>query len=161
MTQIYDLPGHQIRRLNQISVAIFTARAKAAGFVLTPVQYAALACIRDHPGVDQAGLAGLIAYDRATIGGVVSRLETRGFIKRRVRDDDRRARSLTLTERGESLLVTLQPMIRATQEQIVAALTEDERHEFMRLLGKLTRTGNHLSRAPFEKLEENQADPSS
>lgn len=150
MMQIYDLPGYQIRRLNQISVAIFTARAEAAGFVLTPVQYAALACIRDHPGIDQAGLAGLIAHDRATIGGVVSRLETRGFLERKIRDNDRRARSLTLTTRGESLLVTLQPMIRATQEQIVAALNDDERREFMRLLCKLTETGNHLSRAPLE-----------
>lgn len=150
MTQIYSLPGHMIRRLHQISAAIFAHQAKAAGFVLTPVQYAALACLRDHPGIDQATLAGLIAYDRATIGGVITRLETRGFVERKIRDDDRRARSLTLTDRGVALLITLQPMIRSTQEQIVAALDEDERREFMRLLGKLTETGNHLSRAPLE-----------
>ncbi|MDP5306636.1 MarR family winged helix-turn-helix transcriptional regulator [Paracoccus spongiarum] len=150
MTQIYDLPGHQIRRLHQISVAVFAAQTRAAGFDLTPVQYAALASLRDHPGIDQATLAGLIAYDRVTIGGVVSRLEARGYLQRKVRDGDRRARSLTLTERGESLLATIQPAVRATQDQLMAGLAPDERDAFMRLLAKLTEAGNHLSRAPFE-----------
>lgn len=150
MTQIYDLPGHQIRRLHQISVAVFAAQTKAAGFELTPVQYAALASLHDHPGIDQATLAGLIAYDRVTIGGVISRLETRGYVERRVRDDDRRARSLTLTERGESLLQTIRPAVRATQDQIMAGLDQTERDEFLRLMHKLTETGNQLSRAPYE-----------
>ncbi|MBC9247483.1 winged helix-turn-helix transcriptional regulator [Paracoccus sp. 11-3] len=150
MTQIYDLPGHLIRRLNQISVAVFAAQTKAAGFDLTPVQYGALASLRDHPGIDQTTLAGLIAHDQVTIGGVVSRLESRGYVQRRVRDDDRRARSLTLTERGESLLQTIQPAIRATQEQITNGLDEAERAEFIRLMRKLTDTGNQYSRAPLD-----------
>ena len=149
MTKIYDLPGHQIRRLHQISVALFAAQTKAAGFDLTPVQYGTLSTVRDHPGIDQATLAGLIAHDRVTIGGVISRLEARGYLTRTVRKDDRRARSLTLTERGESLLKTIQPAIRATQDQMMAPLNEDERAEFMRLIGRLTETGNRFSRAPY------------
>ncbi|MBA4489296.1 MarR family winged helix-turn-helix transcriptional regulator [Paracoccus sp. S1E-3] len=154
MTQIYNLPGHLIRRLHQIAVAVFAAQTKAAGFDLTPVQYGALSTLRDRPGIDQATLAGLIAHDRVTIGGVVSRLESRGYIERRVRDDDRRARALTLTPRGETLLQTIQPAIRATQEKIMTGLDEAERAEFMRLLHKLTETGNQLSRAPLELMDQ-------
>lgn len=150
MTQIYDLPGHQIRRLHQISVAIFIAQARAAGFDLTPVQYAALSVLHDHPGIDQATLAGLVAHDRVTLGGVVSRLESRGYIERRVKDGDRRARTMTLTERGRSLVRTIQPAMRATQEQIMAGLDEAERAELMRLMRKLTESGNQYARAPYE-----------
>lgn len=150
MTQIHDLPGHLIRRLHQISVAVFTAQTKAAGFELTPVQYAALATLGDHPGIDQATLAGLIAYDRVTIGGVLSRLESRGYVERKIRHDDRRARALTLTERGESLLQTIRPAVRATQEQLLATLEPAERDSLMQLMRKLTETGNQLSRAPFD-----------
>lgn len=157
MTQIYDLPGHQIRRLHQISVAVFIAQAKAAGFDLTPVQYAALSVLHDYPGIDQATLAGLIAHDRVTLGGVVSRLECRGYIERRVKDDDRRARVMTLTERGRSLVQTIRPAVRATQEQIMTGLTETERAEFMRLIHKLTETGNQYARAPYESVEEQQS----
>lgn len=68
MSSLYTLPGHLIRRLQQIAVALFAARMAEAGLDLTPVQYAALSTIHDNPGVDQATLAGLIAYDRVTLG---------------------------------------------------------------------------------------------
>ncbi|MFS4437464.1 MarR family winged helix-turn-helix transcriptional regulator [Paracoccaceae bacterium GXU_MW_L88] len=153
MTQIYDLPGHLIRRLHQISVAVFAAETRAAGYDLTPVQYGALSTLRDHPGIDQATLAGLIAHDRVTIGGVISRLESRGYVERKVRDDDRRARALTLTEKGGELLDTIRPAVLSTQDQIMAALSEEDQKEFMRLMRILTETGNQFSRAPLEKAQ--------
>ena len=66
-------------RLHQISVEIFASRMAEAGIDLTPVQFAALTTVDDNPGVDQATLAGLIAYDKVTIGGVVDRLFRRDF----------------------------------------------------------------------------------
>lgn len=138
MDKLTDLPGHLIRRLNQASVAAFTTEAKAAGFDLTPVQYGSLATIYKQPGIDQATLAGLVAYDRVTIGGVVGRLEARGYLRRDISKDDRRARLLTLTERGTSVLMTMQPAIRAAQARILSGLDPDEAAEFMRMLRKLT-----------------------
>lgn len=117
---------------------------------MTPVQYAALAVLRDHPGIDQATLAGLIAYNRVTIGGVISRLESRGYVDRMIRHNDRRARVLTLTDRGQSLLLTVDHAVRGTQDQILAPLDPKERAQFMALLEKLTRAGNSLSRAPLD-----------
>ncbi|MGY3292140.1 hypothetical protein ACVWWP_005207 [Bradyrhizobium sp. LM3.6] len=66
-----DMPGHLARRFQQIAVAVFLAEVGDAGFDLTPVQYAALATIKANPGLDQVTLAGLIAYDRTTITGVI------------------------------------------------------------------------------------------
>lgn len=68
-----DMPGHLARRFQQIAVAVFLAEVEDAGFDLTPVQYAALATIKANPGLDQVTLAGLIAYDRTTITGVIDR----------------------------------------------------------------------------------------
>ena len=45
---IYDQPGHLIRRLQQIAVALFMAETKE--FDITPIQYAALLAVRLHPG---------------------------------------------------------------------------------------------------------------
>lgn len=152
MTQIHDLPGHLIRRAHQTSVAVFTAETRAAGFDLTPVQYGALATLMDHPGIDQATLAGLIAHDRATIGGVVLRLETRGYIERKVREDDRRARILTLTPCGLALCQAMRPAILAAQERILAGLDGNEREPFMRALRKLAESGNGLGRVPGDRV---------
>jgi DNA-binding MarR family transcriptional regulator len=72
------MPGHLARRFQQIAVAVFLAEVGEAGFDLTPVQYAALAAIKTNPGIDQVSLAGLIAYDRTTITGVLDRLAQKG-----------------------------------------------------------------------------------
>ena len=77
-----DKPGHLARRFQQIAVAVFHAEVEEAGYDLTPVQYAALATIGAHPGIDQVTLAGLIAYDRTTITGVVDRLVQKGLLVR-------------------------------------------------------------------------------
>ena len=53
------------------------SRVKEAGFDLTPIQLAAMQALKVNPGIEQAKIATLIAYDRATIGGVVERLEKR------------------------------------------------------------------------------------
>jgi DNA-binding MarR family transcriptional regulator len=142
MSTVLDLPGHLIRRLHQKSVAHFAANMTAAGFDLTPVQYATLATLEDNPGIDQATLSALIACDRVTMGGVVSRLEERGYVERAVRKDDRRARVLHITERGASLLRVVMPAVRETQEQTLHGLSEEERVQFMGLLARLVDAGD-------------------
>ena len=78
MKDTHDMPGHLARRFQQIAVAVFLAEVEEAGYDLTPVQYAALAAVSTNPGIDQVTLAGLIAYDRTTITGVVDRLVQKG-----------------------------------------------------------------------------------
>lgn len=157
MSSLYTLPGHLIRRLQQIAVALFAARMAEAGLDLTPVQYAALTTIRDNPGIDQATLAGLIAYDRVTLGGVVERLEQKGLVHREVSVRDRRAREIRLTEAGDELLATALPWVEKVQADIVDALGQEERGTFLALLSKLTDAGNDRSRAPLRDSRTDQA----
>ena len=102
--KLQEMPGHLIRRLHQISVAVFSEHVAAAGLNLTSVQYAALSAIAASPGIDQATLAGSIAYDRVTIGGVVDRLVQKGLIDRRTNERDRRARVLRIFPNRASCL---------------------------------------------------------
>ena len=85
------MAGHLIRRMNQISTHVFSQRMQAEGRDLTPVQFAALDTIIANPGIDQASVAARIAYDRATIGGVIDRLEQKGYVERTISRRDRRA----------------------------------------------------------------------
>ena len=148
MSEIYGMPGHLIRRLQQISASVFAERMRALGLDLTSPQYAALSILAERPGIDQATLAGLIAHDRPTIGGVVERLEAKGLAERRVNPSDRRARLLRLTSEGEALLARLRPVVRALQAEILPGLTGEERAEFVRLASKVAEAGNARARAP-------------
>lgn len=149
MSDIHTMPGHLVRRMQQLSASVFASRMKELGLDLTSPQFAALALLRDHPGIEQATLAGLIAHDRPTIGGVVSRLIGKGLVERKTSDKDRRAKLLKLTEDGEALIRKLQPEVARLQPDILPGLTESERREFIRLAIKVTDAGNAHTRAPF------------
>jgi DNA-binding MarR family transcriptional regulator len=148
MIDLETMPGHLIRRLQQISVSLFTNRMAEAGLDLTSVQFAALATLKKHPGLDQQTLAGIIAYDRVTIGGVLDRLVQKQLVLRDVSPTDRRARVLTLSTEGEKILVQATPWVELVQEDIAAFLSDDESRAFLMLLKKIADVGNELSRAP-------------
>jgi MarR family transcriptional regulator, temperature-dependent positive regulator of motility len=144
-----EMPGHLARRFQQIAVAVFLSEVGEAGFALTPVQYAALSAIRTNPRIDQVTLAGLIAYDRTTITGVVDRLVQKGLLMRQASSRDRRARELKITDEGRRTLRAVTPAVEAAQRLMLRGLTEKEGQELMRLLRKAIAAGNELSRAPL------------
>lgn len=143
-----SLPGHAIRRLHQIAVAIFLQEGAEHG--LTPVQYAAIQTLATSPGIDQRSLARAIGLDTSTLGGVIDRLESRGLVQRQTSPEDRRVRLLVLTEAGNSLLERAIPAMRRAQERILEPLQPADREQFMRLLRALVVANNELSRAPSE-----------
>jgi DNA-binding MarR family transcriptional regulator len=146
------LPGHAIRRLQQIAVAIFLQETEATG--ITPVQYAALQAVANQraggQAIDQRTLARLIGFDTSTIAGVVDRLEARGLLRRQDSPADRRVRLLVLTDEGRAMLDKVLPGMQRAQERMLAPLPPAERAEFMRMLRTLVRANNELSRAPSE-----------
>jgi DNA-binding MarR family transcriptional regulator len=145
---IYSRPGHLIRRLQQIAEAIFLAEAE--GFDITPVQYSALLAIRNNPGIDQTTLMQIIAFDRSTIGEVVSRLERKKLVQRKVGARDRRTKLLYITPAGRRLIKAVTPAVLRTQEIIVEPLSRGERADFMRMMRHLVRLNNERSRAPLK-----------
>lgn len=134
-----DMAGHLIRRLHQQSTQVFVQRTQAAGFDLTPVQFAALDAIAAQPGTDQARVAEMIAYDRATIGGVIDRLVQKGWVHRVVSERDRRAREVSLTDEGRRVREAVLPVVQDLQQEILETLGDDERALFLALARKAVR----------------------
>ena len=151
MTDTHDMPGHLARRFQQIAVAVFHAEVEAAGYDLTPVQYAALTTVEARPGLDQATLAGLIAYDRTTITGVVDRLVQKGLVERRASSRDRRAHELQITGDGRRTLREIGPAVEAAQRIMLRGLTSAEAEALIALLRKAIAAANDLSRAPLRE----------
>lgn len=149
MNAIYTMPGHLIRRLQQISVSIFAEGMKSEGIDLTSPQFAALTILDENPGIDQATLAGMIALDRPTIGGVIERLAGKGLVERKTSESDRRAKSLTLTSAGKAMVKRMRPLVVETQSKILDGLSDEEKEQFTILATKITQLHNDQSRAPL------------
>lgn len=130
---VLDMAGHLIRRLHQHSTQVFVQRTQAAGYDLTPVQYAALEAIYENPGSDQKFVAEMIGYDRATIGGAIERMESKGWVRRVVSEQDRRARELSLTAKGNSIRSALQPIVKELQKEILQPLGEADQELLIKL----------------------------
>lgn len=138
MSLIYDYhaaPGHLIRRAHQLSVGIFTEHT--ALFDITPVQFAMLNALVDEPGEDQITLAGKVAFDAATSGAVIARLEAKGLLRRDADPKDKRRKLLAATAAGEKVVIAMKSAVADVQTNIMRPLTASEAKQLTELLGKL------------------------
>ena len=130
-----EAPGHQIRRAHQLSIALFMD--ETAGFDVTPVQFAILNALMDDPGEDQVTLAGRVAFDAATSGSVIGRLEAKGWVRREADPSDKRRKLLWVTPEGEKVALQMKRAVSRVQARLLGPLSVAERKQFGALLGKL------------------------
>lgn len=138
MPRSYDFqqaPGHLIRRAHQVAVAIFME--ETGDFDTTPVQFAILNALIDDPGEDKVTLAGKVAFDAATFGSVIGRLETKGWVRREPDAGDRRRKLLWVTPQGEKAAQRMKRAVAKAQTRILGPLEAAERRQLVELLGKL------------------------
>jgi DNA-binding MarR family transcriptional regulator len=129
------MPGHMVRKLQQVQVALFM---DAAGEIdLPPVQFAALAYVAAHPHTDQASLARAIAYDPVTIGGVIGRLEKKGWISRDAHQGDKRVKRVIATDAGLAVLDEMHGRVKTAQSRLMAPLSAQERVQWEAMMQKL------------------------
>lgn len=134
-TALQEMPGHLIRRLQQVSNALFTE--ECGRFDLTSVQFAALFVLHAAGELDATRLAEQIAFDRSTIGDVVERLESKGWIVRNGSSDDRRVKLIRLTPDGVKLLRLVQPAVKRVQKRLLEQISPSERAVFLTLVKRL------------------------
>jgi len=144
--QYSKAPAHLIRRAHQIAVALFMD--EAAAFGVTPVQFAILNALMDSPGQDQVSLAARVAFDAATSGSVIGRLETKGWVRRRSRGSACRRKRLWITPQGRAVALQMKRAATNTQKRLLAPLEAAEREQLTTLLGKLM--AGHEGHAPFQ-----------
>jgi DNA-binding MarR family transcriptional regulator len=128
-------PGHLIRRAHQVAVAIFME--ETAGFEVTPVQFAILNALLDGPGEDQVTLARNVAFDAATFGSVITRLEARGWVRREADAADRRRKRLWVTPEGAQAARAMKRAVGKVQGRILEPLDASEREQLIALLDRL------------------------
>jgi DNA-binding MarR family transcriptional regulator len=146
--EVYDEPGHLIRRAQQIAVSMFHS---TMGHGVTPVQYCVLRVLQDHPGIDQVTLAKFCALDTSTAADLAVRLEERGLVRRMMPMKSKRFRLLHLTPEGSSLVKKLVPSSRLLAKRLLGAMNKQEQKIFMLLLKKFVHLNNEESRAPLDR----------
>jgi DNA-binding MarR family transcriptional regulator len=130
-----DLLSHLLRRAHFEAEATFATHYE--GLDVTSRQLALIFAIARHPGAPQTVLADHIGLDVNTFSDLAKRSQAKGLIRRERSRTDGRAFGLYLTERGWQTIAAAAPLTTPYQDKIAENLTQAERSDLIRLLGRL------------------------
>jgi DNA-binding MarR family transcriptional regulator len=125
------LIGRVSRRLNKIT------KESIMPYKLTTSQFFLLIALYEENGILISKLAEKVALDKATLTGIIDRLERDGFVERRDDPKDRRAIRVYLTPKAESLREELLEIYHRNNSRFLSVLSEEEREVFERVVQKL------------------------
>ena len=104
---------------------------------LTQKQVSVLWLVSDHPGIAQTDLAQRLQMDRATVMGIVNRLQARDFLRRGESTLDRRRQTLTLTPEGDFALVQARKAILDHESWLKGRFNKREVKQLIGLLSRI------------------------
>lgn len=130
--------GHLIRCAQQVHTALW---GEAFGGELTGPQCAVLFVISGTPEIGQKHLGELAALDRSTAADLISRLETRGWVRRERSPSDARVRTLLLTDEGREVVDRTGPDVQPVQERLLSPLEPADQARFMGQLRRIAFPG--------------------
>lgn len=130
-----DMIGYHLRCAHAAYFQDFNA-AFGAHDISGP-QFGTLLLIEANPGLTQSAVAEALRFDRSTLVQIIDRLEARALVRRGASATDRRSYALELTRDGEALIDVLKSLATRHEDAFGAGLSQSERRNLVRLLGRL------------------------
>jgi MarR family transcriptional regulator, temperature-dependent positive regulator of motility len=94
----------------------------------------------ENEGLSQTDLVERTGVDRSTLADIVKRLIRKGLLQRRRTKEDARAYAVKLTEEGQRVLRTAEPLAKRMDQRILDALPAKQRAQFMGALASIVST---------------------
>ena len=107
------------------------------GDEVSTVEGKALGLIRNKPGVSPKEIGEIFNLTKSTVSELVSSLVKKGFVESIVKEDDRRAKHLFLTKKGEEIDGKVYAILQAHDEKLFSDLTEQEWKTVNRIYEKI------------------------
>jgi DNA-binding MarR family transcriptional regulator len=104
---------------------------------LTPRRFQLLGLLRDEGEISQTALGEAMGLDPSLVVALLNPLEERGLVTRTRSTADRRRHSVSLTEAGGALLAAAAAAQRDAEDELFAALTDDERDRLTEILRRM------------------------
>jgi DNA-binding MarR family transcriptional regulator len=117
---------HDVARLLR---ATYDRRMKALG--LTRSQWWVLTHLYRNDGVTQTELADILEIEKPTLGRLLDRLESNGWIRREEHTDDRRAKRVFLTEEVDPAMKAMRDAAAELRRDALAGLTREQQTQFV------------------------------
>jgi DNA-binding MarR family transcriptional regulator len=103
---------------------------------MPPKLMLALSYLQDRGGGPQQELGDALGMDANMVVLLLNELEDRGYVERRRDREDRRRHRVQITPEGQAALDRTEPARRAIEEEILGALSAEERATLAALLSR-------------------------
>lgn len=123
---------HDVARLMRVA---YDRRMKPLG--LTRSQWWVLNNLFFHQGINQTNLAKLLDIERATLGRLLDRLESKDWIYRKPDPDDRRVNRVYLSDSAGPIMQTMRREAKLTLEQSLSCLNAAEQAQMFDMLNRM------------------------
>ena len=104
---------------------------------LLPGQPKVLEYLATHPGCTPKDIGTAWNSDKATLSGIISRMERDGLLTVSVSADDRRKKTLAITVKGQQIYNTLQSMLNLLNATAIKDISDEEMSVFLSVLEKI------------------------
>jgi DNA-binding MarR family transcriptional regulator len=131
------IPGFLAYKLAHAIHVELDRRLKVHGVTLS--QWKILMQLWKREGRSQVELQEMLGLERATITGLLQRMDSQGWVQRRTDPHDRRVQRVFLTERGRALEPIANSLVEEVNNQALEGFSTDEREFFIRLFVRALR----------------------
>jgi DNA-binding MarR family transcriptional regulator len=138
--------GYLVSRLGVFASRHFSERLEI--LKLTPRMWGALNVLDAEGPITQQQLGRSIGMDPSSMVSTIDELESQGLVQRQPHPSDRRAHAVHVTPSGRQTLQRGRALARDAQDELLAPLDADERHQLHGLLLRLAIGAGTLSSAP-------------
>jgi DNA-binding MarR family transcriptional regulator len=109
---------------------------------ITTEQWTVLNRLAEGDGISQKELSLRSEKDPTNVTRILDQLERKGLIKRKMKEDDRRAFLAFITEEGIRLNQALVPIEQAFVESLLSGLSQDQIVQLHKVLTQITNKAN-------------------
>lgn len=127
-----------LRDLGKIARALDSiANIEFKEFALTRGQYLYLVRIYENPGIIQEKLAEMIKVDRTTAARAIGKLEKNGLIEKQPQSDNKKNKSLFVTNKGAKLAPVIQAENQYSNKVALKGFSEPEMQQLAAYLSRV------------------------
>jgi MarR family transcriptional regulator, transcriptional regulator for hemolysin len=146
---------HDVSRLRRTA---FDQRMKPLG--ITRSQWWVLTGVSRHgeEGITQTELANVLDLGKVSLGGLIDRLEERGFVDRRSDERDRRINRIHLTAKGSTTLAKMQKIGMEMNAKVMSGISLLQQHKLAQMLHSMKANLIAMDVVPGSKERRNVAE---
>lgn len=133
---LQDLVGYHFRRTSSLIRKDFEQATDGLG--IRQVSFGVLSVISANPGIRQGEVGAMLDIQRANMVAMISELSEDGLVARGRDPRDKRAVTLTLTEKGQAQLAKAIERIAAHEASMMRSLSQRERDQLLDMLQRIS-----------------------